>query len=95
MSQEKMWLTILELALVFSLLARMLRIWQMSGQELPAVSTERILDVQDLKASLSLDGFPICMQQLLHNGKSLNSFTKLDAPMDLQLVLLPLLSNEQ
>ena len=60
----------------------------MSGQELPAVSIEDILDVRHLKASLrSLHGFPMCMQQLLHKGNSLDDFTKLDAPMDLQIVL--------
>ena len=63
----------------------------MSGQELPAVSMEGISDVRDLKASLrSLHGFPLCMQQLLHNGNGLDDSTKLDAPIDLQLVLLTL-----
>ena len=67
----------------------MLRIWRMSGQELPAVSMEEISDVRDLKASLcSLHGFPMCMQQLQHIGNSLDDCTKLDAPMELQLVLL-------
>ena len=34
-------------------------------------------------------GFPLCIQQLLQNGESLEDCTKLDAPMDIQLVLLP------
>ena len=66
----------------------MLRIWRISGQELPAVSMEKVLDVRDLKASLrSLHGFPMCMQQLLHKGNSLDNSTKLDVTMDLQIVL--------
>ncbi|CAE7566545.1 mask, partial [Symbiodinium pilosum] len=76
--------------------ARMLRIWRMSGQELPAVSIEGISVVRDLKASLcSLHGFPLCMQQLLHNGNGLDDSTKLDAPIDLQLVLLALSTKAQ
>ena len=76
------------LALVLSLVAGMLRIWQMSGQELPAGSMEEISDVRELKASLrSLYSFPMCMQQLLHNGINLDNSTKLDAPIDLQLAL--------
>ena len=74
----------------------MLRIWQMSGQELPAVSMEEISDVLSLKASLrSRHGFPLCMQELLHNGKSLINSTKLDAPIDLQLILLALSTEVQ
>ena len=66
----------------------MLRIWRMSGQELLTGSMDAISDVGDLKASLrSLHGFPKCMQQLLHNGNSLDNSTKLDAPINLQLVL--------
>ena len=49
----------------------MLRIWQMSGQELAAIDMEKIFDVRGLKATLrSLHGFPMCMQQMLHNGTS-------------------------
>ena len=69
----------------------MLRIWQMSGQELPAVSMAQISHVRDLKESLRRQhGFPMCMQQLLHKGTSLDNSTELDAPIDLQLVLIPL-----
>ena len=61
----------------------------MSGQELPAVGMEDVSDVRGLKASLrSLHGFPMCMQQLLHNGNGLDNSTELNAPIDLQLVLL-------
>ena len=46
-------ITTLELALLaLSLVAGMLRIWQMSGQELPAISMDEISAVQDLKAAL-------------------------------------------
>ena len=80
----------------WSILAAMLRIWQMSGQELPPVRMEEISHVKDLKASLrSLHGFPRCMQQLLHNGNSLDNSTKIYAPMDLQVVLLAILDDAQ
>ena len=52
---------------------------------------ENISDVRDLKnALLRLHGFPMCMQEVLHNSKSLDNSTKLDAPIDLQLVILAL-----
>ena len=74
----------------------MLRIWRMSGQELPAVATAGISDVWDVKAELrSLHGFPLCMQQLLHRGQILDNSTTLDGPIDLQLVLLRLSSKVQ
>ena len=88
--------TIRQLALLLSLLAGMLRILQMSGQELPAVSMEEISSVQDLKASLrSQHGLPMCMQKVLLQGNSLENATKLDAPVDLQLILLSTLSTEE
>ncbi|CAE7212542.1 mask, partial [Symbiodinium pilosum] len=47
-----------------------------------------ISDVRHLKASLcKLHGFPTCMQQLLHNGNSLENSFELDALMNLQLIL--------
>ena len=74
----------------------MLRIWQMSGQELSAISIEEISDVWDMKAALLRQhGFPKCMQQLLHNGINLDNSTKLDEPIDLQLVLKPLSTEAQ
>ena len=52
------------------------------------MSMEDISDVRDLKAALrSLHGFPICMQQLMHNGNILHNPTKIDVPIDLRLVL--------
>ena len=92
----------------------MVRIWRVSGKELPAISVEdlsgeRILkrsrtsregneitdtlrpDVGGLKRELCrLHGFPLCQQDLLHEGKRLENSTKLDDSMDLQLVFLPL-----
>ena len=65
----------------------------MSGQELPAVSMKDISDVRDLKAPLqNQHDFLMCMQQLLHNGNSLEDSTELDAPIDLQLALVALSS---
>ncbi|CAE7688208.1 Ankrd17 [Symbiodinium pilosum] len=69
----------------------MLRICQMSGEELPAVSLKKVRDVSALKQELRrLHGFPLCMQQLLHNDNSLDPATKLEEPMDLQLVIVPI-----
>ena len=66
----------------------MFHVWQISGQELPAISRDWISQVQDLKDSLRrLHGFPMCMQRLLHNGIRLNNRTKIDPPLDLQLIL--------
>ena len=65
----------------------MLRVWGMSGEELAAVNLGEHLDVRDLKSSLCrMHGLPRCMQQLLYHGKRLDDFTKLDAPMDIQLL---------
>ena len=67
----------------------MIRIWRISGQELTSISVDEISHVQDLKSSLRrLHGFPICMQQLLRDSISLDNATRLDASIDLQLVLL-------
>ena len=74
----------------------MIRIWKLSGQKLPAVSTEEISNVLDLKASLrSLHGFPMCLQQVLHNSNSLDNSTELDATICLQLVLLALTTEQR
>ncbi|CAE7232183.1 ANKRD17, partial [Symbiodinium pilosum] len=39
-------------------------------------------------------GFPLCQQQLLHNGMSLADATPLDGPMGIQLVLMSLTTVE-
>ena len=74
--------TSLQPALSWSLLARMIRIWQMSGQELPAVSMEEISEVRDLEGFTS-------------QSSRLPDSTKLDAPIDLQLVLRALSTEER
>ena len=62
---------------------RMLRIRKISGHELPALSTEKIRDIHDLKRELfNLYGFPICLQQLLHKGTRLDNTTKIDVLQD-------------
>ncbi|CAE7218269.1 ankrd46, partial [Symbiodinium pilosum] len=67
----------------------------MSGQELP-ISMEEISDVLSLKASLRRrHGYPLCVQQFLHNGICLDNSTELNAPVGLQLVLLTVSSEVQ
>ena len=65
----------------------MLRVWRVSGQELLAINIQEqgICDVIGLKTLLrSLHGFPLCLQQLLHSGESLEDPTGLDASLDIQ-----------
>ena len=67
----------------------MLRVWNLSGEELAAMTMEGLSDVKNLKLELrALHGHPVSMQQLMHGGASLEDATKLDSPMDLQLVIL-------
>ena len=76
----------------------MLRVWTMSGQELPAISIEsdEVTDVVILKTTLRIrHGFPMCLQKLMHGTSSLDDSTNLATSMDLQLVLLPLQNSEQ
>ena len=74
----------------------MIHIWRISGEELAAVSTDRITSVRDVKQALKrLHGFPVFMQQLLHDGHSLDDCTRLASPCDLQLVLLLLCTRFQ
>ena len=42
-----------------------------------------------------LHGIPLSLQQLLHSGSSLDDTAKLEAPVDLQLVLLSVSNAEQ
>ena len=52
-------------------------------------SAEEFKDAASLKEHLcELFGFAVYLQQLLHDGNVLGDGTELDAPMDLQLVLL-------
>ena len=74
----------------------MLRVWRISGEELAAINAQEVSDVRDLKKILrKLHGFPMCIQKLLHDGKALDSSTKLENPIDMQLVLLSLSSLAQ
>ena len=60
-----------------------------SGQELAACSAEDFKDAAALKEHIcKLCGFPVYLQQLLQDGNVLGDCAKIDAPMDLQLVLL-------
>ena len=66
----------------------MLRVWRLSGEELAAINIADIREVTDVKAILCRQhGCPPSMQKLLHNGSILEDSTKLETPIDLQLVL--------
>ena len=68
--------------------AAMLRLFRVSGEELAAMSTEDLEDVSALKHHLrSLYGFPLCLQQLLHENATLKNGDQLCASMDVQIVL--------
>ena len=68
--------------------ADMHRIFRPSGEELAVTSMEEVRDVKELKAALrSLYSFPLCLQQLLHNGSILDDSAKLTTPIDMELVL--------
>ena len=68
---------------------KMLHVWQASGRELAAVGLDELYDVRALKIRLQrLCGIPRFRQMLLCDGKSLEDDLRLDAPGDLQLVLL-------
>ena len=59
---------------------RMLRICKISGEELPAISTENICYIHEVKRALrDLHCFPVCLQRLLHKGNRLYDSTKLES----------------
>ena len=65
------------------------RIWRTSGQELAVENAAVCEDAAALKEYLcEVYGFPVYLQQVLQGGSVLANETKLDAQMDLQLVLL-------
>ena len=69
----------------------MLRIWTLSGVELASLPPEEWKDIKEVKRYLH-DTFslpPRFRQRLLHQGEALIDTATVDAPMDLQLVLLP------
>ena len=66
----------------------MLRIWRVSGEELAAIPAQGLTDVRSLKHHLqALYGFPVFLQQLLHECHVLGDDAKLDALSELQIVL--------
>ena len=70
----------------------MLRVWKASGEQLAAIPTEELLNVQSLKKHLhGLCGLPRFRQRLLHNNTLEDDMflASLPSPPDLQLVLLP------
>ena len=76
----------------------MLHVWMVSGRKLAAMAPQasKKSDVKSLKEHLrNLHNFPVCLQQVLHDGKCLEDFMILDVKMDLQLVLLTALSTLQ
>ena len=68
----------------------MLRLWKISGEELPNIDKEGLENVKGLKLRLrALHGFPVCLQQLLCDGRRLENSASLELVRDVQLVLLP------
>ncbi|CAE7894969.1 Kidins220 [Symbiodinium sp. KB8] len=64
------------------------QVWSDSGDEVFATPTGELKDVAELKQSLrTLHGFPLCLQQLAYEGRSLDDSAQLDKPMDLHLTL--------
>ena len=73
--------------------AAMLHIRMLSGEEVASIPVEELCDVRSLKRQLNqLKGFPPRFRQRLFGcgsrGSPLDDDTKLDSPMDLELVLL-------
>ena len=51
----------------------MLRVWRMSGEQLASLALDDMTDVKDLKQALRREfDCPACLQQLLHDGSSLD-----------------------
>ena len=78
------------------LCAFMHRVWSMSGEQLAAVSVDKVRSGVHLKGFLRiLHGFPLCMQRLLYKGQLLHNWIELTAPIDVQLILQPLSTDLQ
>ncbi|OLQ15062.1 Ankyrin repeat domain-containing protein 17 [Symbiodinium microadriaticum] len=72
----------------------MLRVWSVSGVELTSVSKEECRLVRDVKEHLrTRRGFPVCLQQLLCEGRCLGD--DVEPPSDLQVVRLTELHGNQ
>ena len=71
----------------------MLQVWKASGDAILAKSMEELSDVRALKRQLQrLCGVPRFQQRLLHGGVILDEDTRLDSPIDVELVLVPFCS---
>ncbi|OLQ03376.1 Kinase D-interacting substrate of 220 kDa [Symbiodinium microadriaticum] len=76
--------------------AMVFRVWSIAGKELAAMNPSELKDVKTLKRQLRrLHGYPLCLQQLLHNGNALEDAAKLDEAMTVQLVLLAVCDTAQ
>ncbi|OLP82680.1 Ankyrin repeat domain-containing protein 17 [Symbiodinium microadriaticum] len=66
-----------------------LRVWSLSGEELASVSLEDFSTVRALKGHLRTQhGFPVCLQQILHDGQVLQDATELrESHSELQMML--------
>ena len=75
--------------------AQLLRVWQISGQELVAIPVEELSDVRSLKRHLQKTcGLPPRFRQrLLHDGEALEDDVLLDSPIDVNLAILPLVAS--
>ncbi|CAE7263131.1 Ank2 [Symbiodinium sp. CCMP2592] len=72
---------------------QLIRVWQLSGEELAAIPVEELRDVESLKLHLqrTCELPPRFRQKLLHDGVALEDDMVLDSPKDVSLVVLPLL----
>ena len=75
---------------------RLLRVLKLSGEELATIPVEELSDVRSLKQHLQkTSGLPPRFRQkLLRDGVALDDAMVLDSPMDLNLVVLPLLKSD-
>ena len=73
--------------------AQLIRVRQLSGEELAAIPVEELTDVESLKQHLQQTfGLPPRFRQkLLHDGVALEDGMVLDSPKDVTLVVLPVL----
>ena len=65
----------------------MIRVWRVSGEELATVPAAELSDAVSLQRRLrAKHGIPLCLQQLLYDGRKLVEHDKFDTPMELQLI---------
>ena len=72
----------------------LLRIWKISGEEMAAIPVEELSDVRSLKQQLQMThGLPSRFRlKLLHASLELDDDLELDSPIDVNLVVLPLVA---